>query len=34
VQLGAAVVMTIPVAVLFVIFQRRITNSASGAVKE
>ncbi|WP_375390124.1 carbohydrate ABC transporter permease [uncultured Amnibacterium sp.] len=34
VRLGAAVVMTIPVAILFVLFQRRITNSASGAVKE
>ena len=34
VRLAAAAVMTIPVAVLFVIFQRRITNSASGAVKE
>jgi multiple sugar transport system permease protein len=34
VRLGAAVVMTIPVAVLFIIFQKRITNSAAGAVKE
>ncbi|MFD1720757.1 carbohydrate ABC transporter permease [Amnibacterium endophyticum] len=34
VRLAAAAVMTIPVAVLFVIFQRRITSSASGAVKE
>jgi multiple sugar transport system permease protein len=34
VRLAAAVVMTVPVAVLFVIFQRRITNSAAGAVKE
>lgn len=34
VRLAAAAVMTIPVAVLFVLFQRRITNSAGGAVKE
>lgn len=33
-KLGAAVVMTIPVAVLFFIFQRRIMNSSAGAVKE
>lgn len=33
-KLAAAAVMTIPVAVLFILFQRRITNSASGAVKE
>ena len=34
VRLAAAAVMTIPVAVLFVLFQRRITNTAGGAVKE
>ncbi|MGN6446971.1 carbohydrate ABC transporter permease [Amnibacterium sp.] len=34
VQLGAAAIMTVPIAVLFVVFQRRITNTASGAVKE
>jgi multiple sugar transport system permease protein len=34
VQLGAAAIMTIPVAILFIAFQRRITNTASGAVKE
>ena len=33
-KLAAAAVMTIPVAVLFILFQRRITNTASGAVKE
>lgn len=33
-KLAAAAVMTIPVAVLFILFQRRITGSASGAVKE
>lgn len=33
-RLGAAAIMTIPVAVLFILFQRRITNSAGGAVKE
>ncbi|GAA4740409.1 carbohydrate ABC transporter permease [Amnibacterium soli] len=33
-HLAAAAVMTIPVAVLFILFQRRITNTASGAVKE
>lgn len=33
-QLGAAVVMTIPVAVLFIIFQRRIMSTGTGAVKE
>ncbi|WP_425954551.1 carbohydrate ABC transporter permease [Xylanimonas sp. McL0601] len=31
--LGAAVIMTIPVAVLFFIFQRKIMNMSSGAVK-
>lgn len=34
IKLAAATVMTIPVAVLFFIFQRRIMNSSSGAVKE
>ncbi len=34
VQLGAAAIMTIPVAVLFIVFQRKITNTATGAVKE
>lgn len=34
VQLGAAAIMTIPVAVLFIAFQKRITNTATGAVKE
>jgi len=34
VELGAAAIMTIPVAILFIAFQRRITNTASGAVKE
>jgi multiple sugar transport system permease protein len=33
-QLGAAVVMTIPVAVLFIVFQRRIMSASGGAVKE
>ncbi len=32
-NLGAAVVMSIPVAVLFFIFQKRIMNASSGAVK-
>ncbi|MCL1872381.1 MAG: carbohydrate ABC transporter permease [Promicromonosporaceae bacterium] len=32
-RLGAAVIMTIPVAVLFFIFQKRIMNTSSGAVK-
>ncbi|NMM94932.1 carbohydrate ABC transporter permease [Bifidobacterium oedipodis] len=34
VKLAAAVVMTIPVAVLFFIFQKRIMNSSEGSVKE
>ncbi len=34
VKLGAAVVMTIPVAVLFFIFQKKIMNTAEGSVKE
>ncbi|MDL9980597.1 carbohydrate ABC transporter permease [Microbacterium sp. ASV49] len=33
-KLAAALLMTIPVAVLFFIFQRRIMNSSEGAVKE
>ena len=33
-KLAAAAIMTIPVAVLFFIFQRRIMNSSTGAVKE
>ncbi|WP_341360735.1 carbohydrate ABC transporter permease [Georgenia sp. M64] len=33
-KLGAAAIMTIPVAVLFFVFQRRIMNVTSGAVKE
>ncbi|MDS2172969.1 carbohydrate ABC transporter permease [Nesterenkonia sp. CL21] len=34
IKLAAAVIMTIPVAVMFFIFQRRIMNSTEGAVKE
>lgn len=34
VKLGAAVVMTIPVAVLFFIFQKKIMNTSEGSVKE
>jgi multiple sugar transport system permease protein len=33
-KLAAAAIMTIPVAVLFFVFQRRIMNSSDGAVKE
>ena len=33
-KLAASVLMTIPVAVLFFVFQRRIMNVSSGAVKE
>jgi multiple sugar transport system permease protein len=33
-KLGAAVLMTIPVAVVFFVFQKRIMNASSGAVKE
>jgi multiple sugar transport system permease protein len=33
-KLAASVLMTIPVAVLFFVFQRRIMNASSGAVKE
>jgi multiple sugar transport system permease protein len=34
VKLAAAAVMTIPVAVVFFVFQKRIMNSSAGAVKE
>ncbi len=33
-KLGAAVLMTIPVAVVFFVFQRRIMNASAGALKE
>ncbi|MEU1972802.1 carbohydrate ABC transporter permease [Microbacterium sp. NPDC019599] len=33
-KLGAALIMTIPVAVMFFIFQKRIMNASQGAVKE
>jgi multiple sugar transport system permease protein len=33
-KLGAALIMTVPVAVLFFIFQRKILNTSDGAVKE
>ncbi len=33
-KLAAAAIMTIPVAVLFFVFQRRIMNQSAGAVKE
>ncbi|MGN7949505.1 carbohydrate ABC transporter permease [Microbacterium sp. 22215] len=33
-KLAAALIMTVPVAVMFFIFQRRIMNSTEGAVKE
>ena len=33
-KLGAALIMTVPVAALFFIFQRKILNSSDGAVKE
>jgi multiple sugar transport system permease protein len=33
-KLAASTLMTIPVAVLFFVFQRRIMNASSGAVKE
>ena len=33
-KLAASILMTIPVAVLFFVFQRRIMNASSGAVKE
>ncbi len=34
IKLAAAVIMTIPVAVLFFLFQKKIMNSSEGAVKE
>lgn len=34
IKLAAATVMTIPIAVLFLIFQRRIMNTTSGSIKE
>ncbi|GAB3399387.1 carbohydrate ABC transporter permease [Schumannella luteola] len=34
IKLAAGAIMTIPVAIMFFIFQRRIMNSSSGAVKE
>ena len=34
IKLAAAAVMTIPVAIVFLIFQKRIMNSSTGAVKE
>jgi multiple sugar transport system permease protein len=33
-KLAAAIIMTIPVAVMFFVFQKRIMNSSAGAVKE
>jgi multiple sugar transport system permease protein len=33
-KLAAAALMTIPVAVVFFIFQRRIMNASAGALKE
>jgi multiple sugar transport system permease protein len=33
-KLAAALIMTIPVAVIFFIFQRKIVNTTTGAVKE
>jgi len=33
-KLAAAIIMTIPVAIVFFVFQRRIMNSSAGAVKE
>jgi multiple sugar transport system permease protein len=33
-KLGAALIMTVPVAVMFFIFQRKIMNTSDGAVKE
>lgn len=33
-KLGAAAIMTIPVAILFFVFQKRIMNATAGAVKE
>ena len=33
-KLGGAIIMTIPVAIMFFVFQKRIMNSSAGAVKE
>jgi multiple sugar transport system permease protein len=33
-QLAAAALMTVPVAIVFLIFQKRIMNASGGAVKE
>lgn len=33
-MLAAAAIMTIPVAIVFFIFQKRIMNATAGAVKE
>jgi multiple sugar transport system permease protein len=33
-KLAAALIMTIPVAVLFFTFQKRIMNASAGALKE
>ncbi|HEY4152437.1 MAG TPA: carbohydrate ABC transporter permease, partial [Pseudolysinimonas sp.] len=33
-KLAAGAIMTIPVAIVFFIFQRRILNASQGAVKE
>ncbi|MFP5367908.1 MAG: carbohydrate ABC transporter permease, partial [Actinomycetes bacterium] len=33
-KLAAALLMTVPVAIVFFIFQKRIMNSTAGAVKE
>ncbi|RNL51939.1 glucose transporter permease [Arthrobacter oryzae] len=33
-KLAAAAIMTIPVAIVFFIFQKRIMNATAGAVKE
>jgi multiple sugar transport system permease protein len=34
IKLAAAALMTIPVAIIFFVFQRRIMNASGGAVKE
>lgn len=34
IKLAAAIIMTIPVAIMFFVFQRRIMNASEGAVKE
>jgi multiple sugar transport system permease protein len=34
IKLAASLLMTIPVAIVFIIFQRRIMNVGAGAVKE